>query len=96
MPSKSEVYVVTKHHEEKGVTLQTQYVIEARSRKEALEQVLEEEGINIEKQGYDVEKPVRTRSKATGKRGNTSKDSVSPSGADRAPENGARTDDAGA
>lgn len=48
MPKKYKVFVVTKHHEEKGVQLQTQWTTEARSRKEALESVLEDEGIIIE------------------------------------------------
>lgn len=48
MPKKYKVFIVTKHHEEKGVQLQTQWTTEARSRKEALESVLEEEGIIIE------------------------------------------------
>lgn len=48
MPKKYKVFVVTKHHEKKNVQLQTQWTTEARSRKEALESVLEEEGIIIE------------------------------------------------
>lgn len=45
---KSIKFVVTKVHEEDGLDLTTQYTITARSKRDAYEQVFEEENISIE------------------------------------------------
>ncbi len=60
---KSITYIVTREREEEGETLMEQYLVKARSRKEALEEVLRQENIIIQEKEY-----ATTERHADGKR----------------------------
>lgn len=53
--SKQKVFIVTKVHEEHGQDLQTQYAVVARSKKAAMELVLEEENIVIDEREATID-----------------------------------------
>lgn len=49
---KYKVYIVTKNFEEAGEDLIEQYIIQAESKKKAIEELLEKEGLSIEEKTY--------------------------------------------
>jgi hypothetical protein len=55
MPKKESVYVVTKKTTEEGIECHSQFVIKARSLKEAMKEALEREGITITEHAYGAE-----------------------------------------
>jgi len=54
--SKEKLYKITRFHEEEGVSCQSETIVTAKSKKNAMEQALEENDIHIEEVHKNTEK----------------------------------------